>query len=121
MWRYWRTRGNRLRAGAGNGTCTGTYTNQYQPVTGTPAEHFEVHECIFLWYICIATEGREESAGAPALATGHAPARIPIKSTANYCTGREFWGTSMYNVTSIYVSRSRDEEQVPARRRQLQQ
>ena len=77
--RYWWTRGKRLRAGAGNGPCTGTYTNQYRPLCSAPAESFEVHKCIFLWYICIATEGRGESAGAPAPATVHAPAGIPIK------------------------------------------
>ena len=78
--RYWWTRGKRLRAGAGNGPCTGTYTNQYRPLCSAPAESFEVHKCIFLWYICIATEGRGESAGAPAPAMVRAPAGIPIKT-----------------------------------------
>ena len=45
--RYCRTRGQCLRAGAGNGPCIGRYSNQNPPLTSPPAERFRVHICIW--------------------------------------------------------------------------
>ena len=79
---------------AGDETCTRTYSNQHRPLTTAPAEHFGGKYLYrFLIRIYVSHWGDE----------GQVPARqrrqrdmhrhvFQSTSTANYCTGRAFWG-----------------------------
>ena len=105
MYRTGGTRGKRQRAGASNGTCTGTYSNQHRPVTTAPAEHFGG---TYLYHFVIridVSRWRDE---------GQEPARrrqqrdmnrrvFQSTSTANYCTGRAFWGYKFVSFCDTYI------------------
>ena len=64
------TRAKDWHAGAGNGTFTGTYSDQHRPLHSAPAQHFVVH-----MYGYGGTRGKRRRAGN---GNGHAPGRIPI-------------------------------------------
>ena len=71
-------KGRGASAGAGHGTYTGTYSNHHRPLVGAPAQHFVVHIRSIFLYIRTISEGRGAHTCAPGPATGHAPAHIPL-------------------------------------------
>ena len=117
---YLGTRDKRRRAGAGNGTCTGTYANQYRPLTSAPAQQFW---CTYMYHFVVhmyrygGTRRKCRRAGTSngTCVGTHSNQHRPLVSTPAQqfevykCTGYHF---------VVHMYRYGGEEQVPARRRQ---